>query len=292
MTTKERRILIVDPQTINRHRRNRLVDIFERCIIYRLVLLPDKRRKPSIEIKDKSGKWKKVDTPHDITLILIHARDNKYAKSKLLKAILSSGTPVIWYGGKQGEDSDVPPGEDKIWQAISPTSLISKQDAHDLIQYAISKTKGINPTKPKCLMPPEYYLFLRSFAILCQGYLVANAYFESPSEKTVSMKDALTSLKFGLPKLTLPNFEAVENTRTRTWWKQPFKLKEGEIKEKIKHEWTDGDMFPSVSMCLDEIYGEKKSGPLLPSIDIRGENLFDIIVKSYKEIAVYLRRKP
>lgn len=292
MTTKERRILIVDPQKINRHRRDKLVDIFERYIIYRLVLLPGKRRKPFIEIKDKSGKWKKAETSHDITLILIHARDNKYANSKLLKAIISLGTSVIWYSGKQGEDSDVPPDEDKIWQAISPTSLISKQDAVDLIQYAISKTKGLNPTKPKCLMPPAYYPFLRSFVILCLGYIVANTCFESPTERTLSMKNALNSLMPDLQKLPQLNFKAVKNTRDRTWWKQPFKLKEDEVKEKIKDEWTDCDISPSVSMCMDEIYDEKKSGPLLPLLDIHGENLFDIIVKSYDEIAVYLRRKP
>jgi hypothetical protein len=255
------------------------------------------------------------NTPPTFLLCLIHIGDNyddrdrkKSADLKLfhkepLKQLFNAQTTIIWYGGNEGYDKRLidfelaETNKDKIWKKIYSASdvklNITDEDIRTLIAYAQAKAQGGTPLKPKCLLPPDYHPFLNSYNVLCLGYLVANAYSVTPSEISSSVKDAFKFLKFDRTRLPELSHGSVENTRNRAWWKIPFKLEGDKIEQKIKHEWADGDDFPSdASKCLKEIYDDSKSTELLPSLNIDGHSFMDMIAQSYVSIADSLRRKP
>lgn len=239
-----------------------------------------------------------------ILLYLIHIGDNydertntdrKLFNKNPLKQTFNAKATIIWYGGNKGIDkrlsNSVEANKNKIWKKIYSAEdvklNVTAEDAQALIAYAQAKMEGKTQQKPTCLLPPNTHFFLMSFAILCQGYLIANC-FTDGGEVSPSLKKAITCMNYDPTMFFTLKPDAVENTQNRNWWKNPFLLTGDEIAQKIKGEWVDG----KIKACLEEIYDDQKETKLVPSLNIAGQSFMDIIAQSYVAIAVYLRRNP
>ena len=134
-------------------------------------------------------------------------------------------------------------------------------------------------------------LFLQSFCILCQGYLLVNSsLIKHPSD---DVKKALALMKAENIDLLQDGIDfqkLAALTHSRNWWRDPFRLDAGQVLSKIVEDWQNARRYPSLDNLLQEIY-ESKEGLLEPDKKIMGKTLIDIFSDAYINAVNYLTGK-
>lgn len=210
-------VIIVDPN--NTLRKEALIKLFlqiKDVDTYNLYLNED-LKKIVKHLSLDLNKIAKVEDDIKFILCVCHIGNYEDLEADVIKKHLSETTSFIWYGGKSGDDPrldsvDAKYGRDKIWKAISSSSLIGEEDAQDLINYAQEKAEGKNPTNPRCLLPPQHLTFLTSLAILCQGYLAAHW---DKIENIDELLPGWSSLSDDVKNKPKTNWDRVK----KDWWK-------------------------------------------------------------------------
>lgn len=133
-------------------------------------------------------------------------------------------------------------------------------------------------------------LFLRSFCILCQGYLLVNSsLIKHPSD---DVKKALALMKAENIDLSQDGIDfqkLAALTHSRNWWRDPFRLDAGQVLSKII-EGLQNARSPSLDKLLQEIYGSNE-GLLEPDKKIMEKTLIDIFSDAYIDAVNYLTGK-